>query len=135
MKRFASPFCSCYRNTMKTTARPPHARWMTNVRRSAIMAACMVTASLLLGVLGYHLIGGLAWVDALLEASMILGGMGAIAPMQGDAMKLFASFYALFSGFVVLGTTGLLLAPWVHRLVYHTHRQARRDAINDEAKN
>lgn len=63
---------------------------------------------------------------------MILGGMGAVAPMHDDATKLFASFYAMFSGFVVLTTTGLLLAPWLHRLVYHTHRQARHDALRDE---
>jgi hypothetical protein len=104
------------------------AHWLNNVRRSLLVAFAIIACSLLLGVLGYRFIGGLSWIDALLEASMILGGMGAIAPMHGDAVKLFASFYALFSGFVVLSTTGLLLAPWVHRLVYHSHRQARRDS-------
>jgi len=102
------------------------------VKRSGLIALGLVLGSLSFGVLGYHLIGKLGWVDALLEASMILGGMGAIAPMHDDATKIFASFYALFSGFVVLTTTGLLLAPWLHRLLYHTHRQARRDARSDE---
>jgi ABC-type uncharacterized transport system permease subunit len=102
------------------------------VKRSALLALTIVLCSLTLGVLGYHFIGKLGWVDAILEAAMILGGMGAVAPMHDDATKLFAAFYAMFSGFVVLSTTGLLLAPWLHRLVYHTHRQARHDAMRDE---
>lgn len=109
-----------------------HAHWLSNLRRSAVIAVAVISGALLLGVMGYHYIGDMQWIDALLEASMILGGMGPIAPMHDDATKLFASFYALFSSFIVLSSTGLLLAPWVHRLLYHTHRQARHDAIADE---
>ncbi len=93
----------------------------------------IVVLSLTIGILGYHYLGDLAWIDALLEASMILGGMGAVAPMHTDAVKLFASAYALFSGLMLLSTAGLLLAPWVQRLLYHTHRQARRDAKREES--
>lgn len=103
-------------------------RWMTRVRRSMLLAALIVTVSLSIGVVGYHILGHLAWIDALLEASMILGGMGPVASMSDGAVKLFASFYALFSGLVLVSTTGLLLAPWLQRLLYHTHRQARCDA-------
>jgi hypothetical protein len=122
---------------MKASSHRPftHPHWLSNVRRSALIALLIVACSLLLGIMGYHFIGNLGWIDALLEASMILGGMGAIAPMHDNATKLFASFYAIFSGFAVLSTTGLLLAPWLHRLVYHSHRQARHDAMNDEQKN
>ncbi|MDE2030604.1 MAG: hypothetical protein KGI97_08605, partial [Alphaproteobacteria bacterium] len=74
------------------------------------------------GILGYHFLGRLKWIDAILEASMILGGMGSIAPRKNDAVKLFASAYALFSGFVAVGTTGILLAPWVHRLLHYANR-------------
>lgn len=112
-----------------------HSHWLTQVRRSLLLALCIVATSLAIGVVGYHTIGGLAWVDALLEASMILGGMGAIAPMSNDAVKIFASIYALYSGLVILSTTGLLLAPWIQRMLYHTHRQARVDALRDEGKN
>ena len=87
------------------------------------LAAIVVTVALLIGVLGYHGLGGLSWVDSILEASMILGGMGAIAPMHNDAVKLFASGYALLSGLVVLSTTGIIMAPWLHRLLHHFHRQ------------
>ena len=97
-----------------------------------LIALCVICTSLAMGVLGYHFIAGLAWIDALLEASMILGGMGAISPMTSNAAKLFASLYALYSGLAIISTTGLLMAPWLHRLMYHTHRQARRDAMQDE---
>lgn len=110
-----------------------HAHWLTRVRRSLILAVLIVSASLLIGVLGYHRFGGLSWVDAFLEASMILGGMGPVAPLTNDAVKLFASFYALFSGLMLISTTGLLLAPWLQRMLYHTHRQARHDAMDDKS--
>ena len=91
----------------------------------------MMVASLVLGVLGYHWIGKLNWVDSLLEASMILGGMGPVSTMANDGVKIFASAYALFSGLVILSTSSIMLAPWLHRLMYHTHRQAHHDAINN----
>ena len=110
-----------------------HHHWLTRVRRSLIMGLVIVASSLGIGVLGYHYLGHLAWLDALLEASMILGGMGPVSPMESEGVKLFASFYALFSGLILLSTTGLLLAPWLQRMLYHTHRQARLDAVADEA--
>ncbi len=114
---------------------PPftHHRWLTNVRRALLAAVAAIILSLTVGVLGYHWIGDLRWVDALLEASMILGGMGPVAPMTNDAVKIFASVYAMFSGLMLVSSTGILFAPWLQRLFYHTHRQARHDAIRDEA--
>ncbi len=94
----------------------------------------MILFSLLIGILGYHYIGDLPWIDALLEAAMILGGEGPIAPMDNNAVKLFASAYALYSGLVLLTTTGVLLAPWLHQILYRTHREARRDAHAEENK-
>lgn len=110
-----------------------HRHWLTSVRRAALRASLIIAGSLSIGMIGYHILGHLGWVDALLEASMILGGMGPVAPMTNDAVKIFASVYALFSGLVLLSITGLLLAPWLQRMLYHTHRQARGDAIRDEA--
>jgi hypothetical protein len=94
--------------------------WLTRVYRSAGRGLGILFGALMLGVGGYHFLGHLRWIDALLEASMILGGMGAIAPMTNDAVKLFASFYALFSGLVVLSTSAVILAPWLHRML-HAH--------------
>lgn len=109
-----------------------HAHWLTRVRKSILTAVFIVGTSLIIGIVGYHVLGNLPWVDALLEASMILGGMGPVAQMQNEGVKIFASFYALFSGLILVSTTGLLLAPWLQRLFYHTHRQARADAKHEE---
>jgi hypothetical protein len=77
--------------------------------------------SLGLGVLGYHLTEGLSWLDSLLNASMILGGMGPVDVLHTPAGKLFASFYALFSGAVFLGMAGIVVAPIAHRLLHRLH--------------
>jgi len=73
------------------------------------------------GMAGYHCIAGLNWVDSLLNASMILGGMGPVDTLKSDAAKIFASFYALFSGLVFIGLLGLLLAPFIHRVMHRLH--------------
>ena len=82
--------------------------------------------SLTLGVCGYHFLAGLAWIDALLNASMILGGMGPVDPVKTTAGKLFASFYALFSGLVIIGVASLLLAPLIHRFLHEFHLEEKR---------
>ncbi len=92
--------------------------------RSTWLSALIIGGALLLGILGYHFLGHLPWIDALLEASMILGGMGPVAPLYNDATKLFASFYALFSGLVVLSAMGIMLAPALHRML-HLHLQQK----------
>ena len=74
-----------------------------------------------MGVVGYRILGGLPWVDALLNASMILGGMGPVDALHTDAAKIFASLYALFSGIVFIGVMGIVLAPFVHRSLHKFH--------------
>jgi hypothetical protein len=73
------------------------------------------------GTLGYHVIAGLAWIDAFLNASMILSGMGPVDRLNTPAAKLFAAFYALFSGLVFVAVMGIVLGPWVHRLFHWMH--------------
>jgi hypothetical protein len=85
------------------------------------VACCVVAVVLFIGVLGYHWLGGLDWLDSLLEASMILGGMGPVSPIKSDAAKLFASGYALFSGLVFIGIMGIVLTPIVHRILHKFH--------------
>lgn len=79
------------------------------------------------GTLGYHTIGGLAWVDAFLNAAMILSGMGPVDRMTSDGAKLFSAFYALFSGLVFIGIAGIVLAPWAHRLFHWLHLESLSD--------
>ncbi len=100
-------------------------KWLKRVFQSVWLAVMIVTLALLLGIFGYHFIGEISWIDSILEASMILGGMGAVSPMKTDAVKLFASFYALLSGLVILTTTGIIIAPWLHRLLHHFHHTAK----------
>ena len=79
------------------------------------------------GILGYHYIVRCNWIDSLLNASMILGGMGPVGePLKTSAgAKIFASFYALFSGLAFIGIVSVLLAPFVHRLLHRIHAEER----------
>lgn len=90
-------------------------------------AGLFLAASLGLGVLGYHWLCGLGWVDAVLNASMILTGMGPVSPMPSDAAKLFASAYAVFSGVAFLTTFSILIAPVLHRVLHRLHLRADAD--------
>ena len=84
-------------------------------------AVIFLSVSLSLGVLGYHYICALPWVDALLDASMILSGMGPVSPIPNDAGKYFASAYALFSGVAFLTTFSIIIAPVLHRIMHRLH--------------
>lgn len=84
----------------------------------------VIVPTLTIGVVGYHAFGSLSWIDSLLNASMILGGMGPVDRLETDTAKLFASFYALFSGLVFIGVAGLFVAPFAHRILHHFHWEA-----------
>jgi hypothetical protein len=101
----------------------PFHKWLIRAARSASCAFVLVGVMLLFGTLGYHIFNHLPWIDALLDASMILAGMGPVAPLTNNTAKLFASFYALLSGFVIIGTTGIILAPWLHRMLHYLYQE------------
>lgn len=84
-------------------------------------ALALLMGSLALGVLGYRTLEGMGWIDAILNASMILGGMGPVDTLHTAAGKLFASAYALFSGVMFLAVAGVVLTPLFHRLLHHFH--------------
>lgn len=89
--------------------------------RALVLSGCLIGLSLMVGTLGYHFIGRLTWVDAQMNAAMILTGMGPVNALGSDAAKLFASAYALFSGVVFITATGILLAPVFHRVLHRFH--------------
>lgn len=89
------------------------------------LSAGVIGFALVLGILGYHFIAGFNWVDALLNASMILAGMGPVGVLNSDAAKVFASAYALFSGLVFITATGILLAPIFHHVLHRFHIEQR----------
>jgi len=68
---------------------------------------------------------GLSWIDSLLNASMILGGMGPVDPVRTNVAKIFASCYALFSGLAFIGIVSVMLVPFVHRLLHRVHAEER----------
>lgn len=99
---------------------PRHKFYSRQVRYS-IYALLLLSSSLCIGVSGYMLTAGLPFVDAVLNASMILAGMGPVDVLQNDAAKWFASFYAIFSGVAFLSTIGVFIAPVIHRFLHKIH--------------
>ena len=94
------------------------------VKRMAMslgMAVLMIAVALFVGITGYHWLAGFEWIDSLLEASMILGGMGPIKELPTSGAKIFAALYALFSGLVFIGIMGVVLAPLAHRMMHKFH--------------
>lgn len=94
------------------------------IRRLAIclaMAAVLVVVGIGTGVLGYHYLAGFRWIDSLLNASMILTGMGPVGELPNNTAKVFASVYALFSGLIFISVMALLLSPVMHRLLHAFH--------------
>ena len=108
---------------------------MLRVLRSLALALGMIGASLALGIFGYRYCAGFSWLDALLNASMILTGMGPVNEIHTVAGKLFASFYALFSGVVFITSVAVLLAPVVNRFLHKFHLEfASSDDDLDEPR-
>jgi len=102
--------------------------WPAFVRRALrhiFWALLILGGGVSLGTLGYHILGRLNWIDAFLNASMILSGMGPVDRMETTTAKLFAALYALFSGVVFVEVIGVIVAPWVHRLFHWIHLEDR----------
>jgi hypothetical protein len=99
----------------------PPARFVRRIAWSIALSAAIAALALVLGVVGFHYIGGVPWIDALHNASMILGGMGPVAEMKSSAAKLFSSAYALFCGLVFISVMAVTLLPVLHRLLHKFH--------------
>ena len=99
----------------------PLPTFLRRVALSLLLTFVVLCVALSIGVVGYHAVAGLSWIDSVLNASMILTGMGPVASMTTTASKLFASCYALFSGVVFLSSIGLVLAPLFHRILHKFH--------------
>jgi hypothetical protein len=101
------------------------AKFLKRVGRHGLVALGVLSFGLGIGVLGYHWVAHLRWIDSLLNASMILGGMGPVDPLPTNAAKICASCYALFSGLTFIGIVSVLLAPFVHRMLHRFHAEER----------
>jgi hypothetical protein len=109
----------------------PRRKFVSRVATHLIVATAVISGALLIGVVGYHLLGDLPWVDSVLNAAMILGGMGPIDPLPSAPAKLFAAAYALFSGLIFIGVLGVVLAPFVHRMMHKFHLEGGRHDSSD----
>ena len=99
----------------------PFSVFVKRMGMAVALSLGLMVPALVLGIAGYHWIDDLDWIDSLVEASMILGGMGPVNPLRNDAAKIFASGYALFSGLIFIGVMGIILTPLVHRIVHKFH--------------
>ena len=99
----------------------PQKKFFARVLRHARLAAGVVVFSLAIGTFGFHFFDSQAWIDSFVNSSMLLGGMGLIGELHTAAGKIFASLYALYAGIVFLGAAGLVLAPFMHRVLHKIH--------------
>ena len=99
----------------------PVSVFVKRMAASVVMAGILISVVLFIGISGYHWIAGFDLIDSLLEASMILGGMGPANPLKTSGAKIFASGYALFSGLIFIAVMGIVLAPITHRMLHKFH--------------
>jgi len=100
-------------------------RFVQRMVRHIAVAIFLISIAWALGIIGYHVTAHFSWIDATINAAMILGGMGPVDHVDSTAGKLFASFYALFSGIFFIAIAGIVLAPITHRLLHTLHVDER----------
>jgi hypothetical protein len=96
--------------------------------RGVAVALGFVLSGLALGAVGYHVFEKLGWLDATLNASMLLAGEGPIAPLHTTAGKIFATWYAIFSGVVFLSAISTMMAPVAHLFLHKFHMELGEEA-------
>ena len=99
----------------------PRKVYYRRIVRHAALGVAVIVVSLGIGMMGYHFFEQLPWVDAFVNASMILSGMGPVATLQTNGGKIFAGCYALFSGLTLIAILGIIFAPVVHRALHKFH--------------
>jgi hypothetical protein len=105
----------------------PRKEYFRRIVRHAALGFTVIAVALGIGMTGYHVFENLPWIDAFVNASMILSGMGPVATLQTDGGKIFAGCYALFSGLALIAILGIIFAPVVHRAFHRFH-------LEDEAR-
>ena len=104
----------------------PRREFLKRVVKYALISLSLIVASLVIGMVGYRMIEGLSWVDAFLNAAMLMGGMGPVNVLHSDSGKVFAGVYALYCGMVLLIAVGIFAAPIVHRFLHYFHLEDER---------
>lgn len=101
-----------------------NAAFIRRLSLNMAFALVLVAMSLAIGMAGYHQTENMSWLDAFLNAAMLLGGMGPVDRLHTDAGKFFAGAYALYCGLVVVIMTGVILAPILHRVLHALHAES-----------
>jgi hypothetical protein len=102
----------------KTKKLPNPKHLVSKMFKSVLAGMAVVIFSIIIGMVGYHYYFDLAWVDSLYNASMILTGMGPVDRAPSDSGKIFASFYAIYSGVAFLTSVAVIISPLVHRFLH-----------------
>lgn len=102
-------------------------RLTEHLLQNALVALVVLAFSLAIGMAGYHWLAPMPWIDAFLDAAMLLGGMGPVRPLTNDPVKLFAGLYALYCGVVFIATAGLLIAPIGAHVLHRFHLGQAKD--------
>jgi hypothetical protein len=105
----------------------PITLFLIRLAKHLLVSSALFIVSLGIGIFGYHKFVGLTWIDAFLNASMILSGMGPVNPITTDAGKIFASLFALFAGLIFVAAASIIIAPIAHRILHGLHVQELED--------
>jgi len=105
----------------------PRPLFFWRVLKFGAVSLALVLGSLILGILGYRIFEGMPWIDAFVNAAMLLGGMGPVGELRTHAGKLFAGVYALYCGLIVIISMGIILAPIFHRFLHLFHLEVDAD--------
>ena len=107
------------------------AAFFRRMTKYALLASGFIVVSLVIGMAGYHHFEGMSWIDAFVNSAMLMGGMGPVSELHTDAGKLFAGFYALYCGLIVIIAIGIVAAPLLHRILHHFHLEATANRNED----
>lgn len=118
---------------LKQIKKPYSSRTMyRHIVRNTFIGSMLIVIALYIGMLGYHLTEKMSWVDSFLNASMILSGMGPADSMKTMGGKLFAGFYALFSGLAFIAIVVIMLSPVIHKFFRKIHLETDKDEHLDD---
>ncbi len=99
----------------------PRSKFFLRLAKFALLSIGLIVFSLIIGILGYRLSEGMSWIDAFLNAAMLMGGMGQVTVLYTDSGKIFAGIYALYCGFILILSVAVFLAPIFHRFLHRFH--------------